>query len=180
MSKKRDTEIAIKKTERHITELPRKIDPRLSTALGEMVVAYGRLEDLFKVAIKRLERERSLEQVIKDFGGMGGTISNLAAYCKRFPSLVTCCEKAIELNKSRQDFIHATFAADNKGQYVRFRELLAYTDLEKDIGMITKINEDVNSLIEIIDQESGLLLTDPNRKEEIIAIVSAGSSTDRR
>lgn len=176
MSKKQDTEIAIQKTERHITELPRKIDTRLSTALGEMVVAYGRLEDMFKVAIKRLERERSLEQVIKDFGGMGGTILNLATYCKKFPCLVTCCEKAVELNKSRQDFIHATFAADDKGQYVRFRELSAYTDLEKDVGMITKINEDVNSLIEKIDQETGSLLTDPRQTATIIATVSAGSS----
>jgi len=176
MSNKRDTAIAIQKTERHITELPRKIDPRLSTALGEMVVAYGRLEDMFKVAIKRLEPGSSLEQVIKDFGGMDGTIGNLASHCKKFPCLVACCEKAVELNKARQDFIHATFAADDKGQYVRFRELSAYTDLEKDIGMITKINEEVNSLIEKIDQESGSHLTDPSQTEKIIATVSAVSS----
>ena len=175
MSKKRDTEIAIQKTERHITELPRQVDPRLSAALGEMVVAYGRLEDMFKVAIKRLEPGSSLEQVIKDFSGMDGTIRNLASYCKKFPCLVTCCEKAVELNKSRQDFMHATFAADDKGQYVRFRALVAYTDLEKDIGMITKINEDVNSLIENIDQETGSLLTDPSQMAKIIATVSAGS-----
>ena len=116
------------------------------------------------------------EQVIKDFGGMDGTIGNLASHCKKFPCLVACCEKAVELNKARQDFIHATFAADDKGQYVRFRELSAYTDLEKDIGMITKINEEVNSLIEKIDQESGSHLTDPSQTEKIIATVSAVSS----
>jgi hypothetical protein len=175
MSKKQDPQISIQKTERQITDLPRQIDPQLATALGEMVVAYGRLEDMFKVAIKRLERERSLEQVIKDFGGMDGTISNLAIYCKKFPCLLTGCEKAIELNKSRQDFVHATFAADDKGQYVRFRELSAYTDLGKDIGMIRKLTEDVNSLIEELDRETGSLLTDPSQTAKVIVTISAGS-----
>jgi hypothetical protein len=176
MSKKLDTDIAIQKGERHITELPRKIDPRLSTALGEMVVAYGRLEDMFKVAIRRLEDERSLEQVIKDFGGMDGTIGKLVAYCEKFPCLVTCCQKGGELNKARQNFIHATFAADDKGQYVRFREQVAYTDLGKDIGTITKINEDVNLLIAKIDQKTGSPLAQSGQREEIVAIVSAVNS----
>ena len=155
MSETRKAEIPIQKTERHITELPRKIDTRLSIALGEMVVGYGRLEDMFKVAIRRLEGVRTLEQVIKDFGGMGGTIGSLANYCKKFSPIAASCEKALALNTSRKHFIHATFVADDKGQYVRFRELVAYTNLEEDIGTITKITENVNSLIEKIDQETG-------------------------
>ncbi len=172
MSETQNTEVVVPKTERYITDLPRKIDTRLSIALGEMVVAYGRLEDMFKVAIRRLEGERSLEQVIKDFGGMDGTIWRLANYCKRFPPLIDCCDRAVDLNMERQNFIHATFAADDKTQYVRFRELVAYTDLEKDIGTIKKITEDVNSLIESIDQETGSILTDPTKTETIIATVS--------
>ena len=113
--------------------------------------------------------------MIKDFGGMGGTISNLVNYCKKFPSLLTNSEKAIELNKSRQDFIHATFAADDKGQYARFRKLSAYTDLEKDTAMMRKLTEDVNSLIEELDRETGSLLTDPSRTAKIIVTTSAGS-----
>jgi hypothetical protein len=159
-------------SKRHITELPRKIDTALATALGEMVVAYGRLEAMFMVAIKRLEGVRTLEQVIKGFGGMDGTIGNLAKHCKKFLPLADSCEKAIELNMERQNFIHATFAADDKGQYVRFRELAAYTDLEKDIAMIKKLTEEVNSLIGKIDQETGSLLTDPSKTETIIAALS--------
>ena len=154
MSETRKAEIPIQKTERHITELPRKIDIRLSIALGEMVVAYGRLEDMFKVAIRRREGTRSLEQVIKDFGRQKGTLFHLAKYCEKFPCLGTCCKQALKLNQLRQDCIHGTFVVDDMGQYVRFRELVAYTNLDKDIGTITKITVDVNSLIEKIDQET--------------------------
>ena len=51
----------MQKKETHITQLPRAIDLELARPLGEMVVAYGRLEDMFKVAIKSLEGKRSLE-----------------------------------------------------------------------------------------------------------------------
>ena len=173
MTERTKTDTAIKKSEQHITELPREIDPRLSIALGEMVVAYGRLEDMFKVAVRRLEKGRSLEQIITDFGRMGGTIGNLTNYCKdRFPPIADSCDKALTLNIERQNFIHATFAADDRGQYVRFRQLFAYTDLEKDIAAIRKITEDVNSLIEEIDVETGSLLTDPSKTETIIASIS--------
>jgi hypothetical protein len=74
----------IKKTEKHITDLPRETNPRLSMALGEMLIAFGRLEDLFKVAIRRLEDERSLEQVITDFGGIDGTIGNWLSIARKF------------------------------------------------------------------------------------------------
>jgi hypothetical protein len=53
-------------------------------ALGEMLIAFGRLEDLFKVAIRRLEDERSLEQVITDFGGIDGTIGNWLSIARNF------------------------------------------------------------------------------------------------
>jgi hypothetical protein len=135
------------------------------------LLAIG-LEDMFKVAIKRLEGVRTLEQVIKDFGGMDGTIGNLAKYCKRFLPLADSCEKAIELNTERQNFIHATFTADDNGQYVRFRALSAYTNLGKYIVTITIMTEDVNSLIEKIDQETGSLLTHSGKKETIIATLS--------
>jgi hypothetical protein len=78
----------------------------------------------------------------------------LAQYCKKVSRLTACCEKALELNKLRQDFIHATFAADDRGGYVRFRELVAYTDLERDVSLISLITNDANALIVDIDKES--------------------------
>jgi hypothetical protein len=78
----------------------------------------------------------------------------LAQYCKKFSRLTAGCEKALELNKLRQDFIHATFAADDRGGYVRFRELVAYTDLERDVSLISLITNDANALIVDIDKES--------------------------
>ncbi len=52
----------LQKNRAHITTLPREIDQSLAAALGKMVVAFGRLEDMFKVAIKRLENKRTLDQ----------------------------------------------------------------------------------------------------------------------
>lgn len=72
----------IQKTETHITSLPREIDPSLAVALGEMVVAFGRLEDMFKVSIKRLENKRTLDQVVKEFSGPRGTLGSLIAHCR--------------------------------------------------------------------------------------------------
>lgn len=102
----------IHKTEVHITTLPREIDQYLAIALGEMVVAFGRLEDMFKVAIKRFERNRTLDQVLKDFNGQRGTLGFLINHCRTsFPLLCDSCVEAEKLNVHRQDFIHATFAA---------------------------------------------------------------------
>jgi hypothetical protein len=161
----------MEKKEAHITQLPLAIDPVLSIALGEMVVAYGRLEDMFKIAIKRLEGRRTLEQVIKDFGGMDGTIGRLAKYCEKFDELSSCCAKAKALNDSRQDFIHATFAADDQGRYVRFRELIGYTNLEADVKNIKQITCEVNTLIEEIDRSTAADLRN-HASQTIVATVS--------
>ena len=84
----------IQKSEHHITALPREIDRDLAIALGEMVVAFGRLEDMFKVAIRRLEKNRTLEQVVTDFSGQRGTLGSLISYClDRFPILSDHCVK---------------------------------------------------------------------------------------
>ena len=164
----------MEKTENHITTLPREIDQNLAMALGKMVVAFGRLEDMFKVAIRRLEKNRTLNQVITDFSGGRGTLWQLISHSrKHFSSLSDACYKAEQLNTDRQDFIHATFAATEQGQYVRFRELVAYADLQSDIQKITKITEEVNSLIVQLDQKTGSLLTDPKQLPEIIATLSA-------
>ena len=51
---------AITKMEQPVTILPREIDEHLATALGHLVVAFGRLEHMFNIAIKRiLRRPRS-------------------------------------------------------------------------------------------------------------------------
>ncbi len=162
----------IEKQEYHITDLPLSIDPNLSQALGEMVIAYARLEDMFKVAIKRIEGERTLEQVIKDFSDMDGTIGRLVNYCQKFSSLSGCCEEAKALNVARQDFVHATFAADDAGQYVRFRKLVGYSDLKKDIEEIISITGHVNRLIQDLDAVTGAILTEQNQSN-IVARVSA-------
>jgi uncharacterized glyoxalase superfamily metalloenzyme YdcJ len=164
----------IQKTERHITALPREIDRNLAITLGEMVVAFGRLEDMFKVAIKRLENDRKLDQVVNAFSGMRGSLRSLISHCRdHFPILSDHCVKAEQLNTDRQDFIHATFAATDEGQYVRFRKLVAYGDLESDVEQIRRITEKANSLIEELDQATGSLITDPKKAGEIIATVSA-------
>ena len=168
------SEQQIQKTENHITSLPRKIDPTLAIALGEMVVAFGRLEDMFKVAIKRLGKNRTLYQVLTDFSGGRGTLGQLITHCrKHFSSLSDACDKAEHLNTDRQNFIHATFAATEQGQYVRFRELVGYANLQSDIDKIREITEKVNSLIEELDKKTGSLLTDPKQSTENIATLSA-------
>lgn len=167
----------IKKTESHVTSLPREIDQNLAIALGKMVVAFGRLEDMFKVAIKRLENKRTLDQVIKKFSGPRGTLGSLIYHCRgHFPLLNDACLKAEKLNSNRQDFVHATFAAMEERQYVRFIKLVGYADLAKDIEQITEITEKVNSLIEELDQRTGSLLTDLKRSKQIMVTVSAPSS----
>lgn len=168
------SEQGITKTERHITVLPRKIDRDLAIALGEMMVAFGRLEDMFKVAIKRIESRKQLDQVIKDFSGGSGTLGQLITYCNNYiPVLKECCNTASQLNKNRQDFVHATFAATKEGEYVRFRELVGYTDLAADVAQITHITKNANSLIEKFDRETGSLLTAPNQTDHTIATLSA-------
>lgn len=167
----------IQKTETHITSLPREIDPSLAVALGEMVVAFGRLEDMFKVSIKRLENKRTLDQVVKEFSGPRGTLGSLIAHCRaNFPPISDSCADAEQLNTHRQDFIHATFAATEDGRHVRFRKLLGYADLNTDIEQIRSITEKANSLIEKLDRETGALFTDPEVSKTIIATVSAASS----
>lgn len=166
----------MKKTEAHITSLPREIDQRLAIALGEMIVAFGRLEDMFKVAIKRLENNRTLDQVVKNFNGPRGTLGSLIDYCRtRFPPLSDSCAEGEKLNAQRQDFIHATFAATEEGLYVRFRKLIGYADLNTDIDQIRSITNKTNSLIEELDRKTGGLLTGPDESVKIIATVSAAS-----
>ncbi len=167
----------MKKAEAHITSLPREIDQSLAIALGEMVVAFGRLEDMFKVAIKRLENNRTLDQVVKDFSGPRGTLGSLIAHCRaNFPPFSDSCAEAEKLNTHRQDFIHATFAATEEGRYVRFRKLVGYADLRTDIEQIRSITQKANSLIEELDRKTGALLTDPEESGKIIVTVSATSS----
>lgn len=166
----------MQKTEAHITSLPREIDQDLAIALGEMVVAFGRLEDMFKVAIKRLENNRTLDQVVKDFSGPRGTLGSLIAHCRtNFVPLSDSCAEAERLNTHRQDFIHATFAATEEGRYVRFRKLVGYADLGTDIEQIRSITQKANSLIEELDRKTGALLTDPEESGKIIVTVSATS-----
>ncbi len=156
------------------TILPTDVDPRLVSALGEMLIAFGRLEYMFAVAIKRLEENRTLEQVIADFSGSQGNLGSLIRYCrKHLSSLSDACDKAKRLNTDRQDFFHATFAATEKGKYVRFRELAGYADLQSDIEKIREITKKVNSLIEELDKKTDSSLTDPKQSAESIAKVSA-------
>ena len=83
----------------HKTTLPRDIDPTLAKALGEMLVAFGWLEYMFTVAIKRLEKNRTLEQVIADVSGPDGNLGSLTRYCREhFSSLSDACDKAKHLN----------------------------------------------------------------------------------
>jgi hypothetical protein len=162
------------KTESHITTLPREIDQNLAIALGEMVVAFGRLEYMFKVVIKRLEQKRTLEEVIKAFSGGSGTLGKLIDHCrKNSPSLNGFCNKAVQLNTDRQDFIHATFAATEEGRYVRFRKLIGYGTLSNDIERIKEITNNANSLIEELDHQTGSLVANTIPSNETIATVSA-------
>lgn len=166
----------MQKTETHITSLPRDIDQSLAIALGEMVVAFGRLENMFKVTIKRLENNRTLDQIVKDFSGPRGTLGSLIGHRRAsFPTLSDPCAVAEKLNTRRHDFIHATFAATEEGRYVRFRKLVGYADLNTDIEQIRSITEKTNSLIEELDRKTGALLTDPKESKTIIATVSAAS-----
>lgn len=168
--------ITINKTESHILDFSTAIDIDLSVALGEMVVAFGRLEDVFKVAIKRLEKpQRTLEEVVKEFAGPKGTIGKLVEHCeKNFSVLKASCQTALSLNSQRQDFVHATFGIE-KGNYVRFRTLTAHTDVKKDIQDIQKLTSDVYALIKQIDQVTGAPLS--NNQANIAATVSAKSVT---
>ena len=164
----------MQKPENHVITLPREIDPNLAIALGEMVVAFGRLEDMFKVAIKRLEKKRTLDQVINDFSGMQGALGPLITYCRNhFHILADLCVRARQLNNDRHDFVHATFAVKEEGQYIRFRKLVGYVDLEKDIENIRTLTGNANSLIEELDRNTGSLLTDPKESGENVATVSA-------
>ena len=47
--------------------------------------------------------------------------------------LMEYCDKAIHLNEQSQEFIHATFAVTEEGSYVRFRKLVGYSDLVKEV-----------------------------------------------
>jgi hypothetical protein len=142
-----------------------------------MVVAFGRLEDMFKVAIRRLERNRQLDQVVRDFSGGRGTLEKLSKYCRsNFPILNDTCTKAEELNRDRQDFIHATIAVTEEGQYVRFRKLVGYADLRKDIERIIDITKSTNLLIEQSDQLTDSVSNESRPSQDVIATVSAPTS----
>lgn len=174
------TKQQIQKTETHITSLPREIDQNLAIALGEMVVVFGRLEDMFKVAIKRLENNRTLDQVVRDFSGLRGTLGSLISHCRTsFPPLSDACAEAEKLNTRRQDFIHATFAFTEEGHYVRFRKLVGYADISTDIEQIRSITEKANLLIEGLDRQTGSLLTIPEQSEKLIVTVSATATSFR-
>ena len=167
----------IQKTEIHITSLPREIDRNLAIALGEMVVAFGRLEYMVKVAIKRLEKERTLDQVLRDFSGGRGTLGKLVEYCcSHFRILNATCAKADELNKKRQDFVHATIAATEERRYVRFRKLIGYADLSADIARITDVTTNANSLVEELDQQTSSVSNESPPSQDVIANVSAPTS----
>ena len=146
-----------------------------------MVVAFGRLEHMFKVAIKRLTHDKSLDQVMMNFGGPRGTLGSLTNHCRsNFPLLSEACAEADTLNTHRQDFIHATFVATEESHYVRFRKLVGYADITTDIEQIRGTTEKVNSLIEELDRKTGALLTDPEQSKRIIVTVSATSSLRSR
>jgi hypothetical protein len=113
------SEQQIQKTESHITSLPREIDQSLAIALGEMVVAFGRLEDMFKVAIKRLENKKPFDQAIKEFSGGGGTLGKLVIHCRsHFPNLTDTCNKAENL-KHGQAGLHSRDVCCNGRRWVR-------------------------------------------------------------
>jgi len=117
-----------------------------------------------------------LDQVIKEFGGGGGTLAKLIIHCRsHFQNLTDTCNKAEKLNTDRQDFIHATFAATEEGGYVRFRKLVGYADLAHDIELIAEITNDTNSLIQELDQLTGSLLSESRHSKQVIATVSFNS-----
>jgi hypothetical protein len=161
----------ILKNEQHVTVLPREIDVNLARALGHLVVAFGRLEDMLKIAIKRTEQTNKLEDVIREFEGK--SLGSLITSCrKRCPSLAQSCDKAVKLNQQRQDFIHATFAATEKGRYVRFRQLVGYEDLAKDIATIETVTKEANALIEELDQATGALVSNRSNPDSGVVTVS--------
>lgn len=167
------------KNEKHIVQYSREVDAQLAIALGEMVIALGRIEDMFKVAIKRLDRpQRTLEEVIEHFSGSNGTLNSLIEYCddpNAYPQIVACCTKAKIVNVKRQDFIHATFAIEN-GEHIRFRKLIGYTNLQKDIEEIRQITDDVYALIDELDAATGAPLSEPAGEGTMVT----AASTERR
>jgi hypothetical protein len=165
----------VTKTEKHIIELA-EVDADLCLALGKMVIAFGRLEYMFKIAIKRLENGSSLENVIAKFDGQKGTLKTLSDYCQRFPELSTSRSTADGLNQKRNDFIHATIGKDLKHNgYVRFRKLVGYRDLENDIIEVNRITQDVNSLIVEIDEKTGAPLKSFGQHGGTFAVTSGVS-----
>ena len=153
--------------------LPRKIDSGLAIALGEMVIAYGRLEHMFKFAIKRLTPGARRDSILQKFSGNNGNLGNLVNYCIEHHLVVESATKAKDLNRDRHDFIHATIAAYDEGQYVRFRDLFEFADMQHDIVTISRLTYDVNKLIEELDQATGSSLTDPRNHDTNIATLSA-------
>jgi hypothetical protein len=161
----------IAKMEKHVTVLPREVDDSLLKALGHLVVACGRLEDMFKIAIKRIEQNPNLEEVLKELSGKA--LGELIQECRvRCPRLEKLCEEGSRLNKHRKDFIHATFAADEEGGYVRFRKLVGYDSLEKDIATLETATKDINTLIENLDRATGSLATSLPKPDSVVAIFS--------
>jgi hypothetical protein len=162
----------IPKSRRHVTDLPIAMDETLAKALGHFVVAFGRLEYMFKIAINRSERKQELKGVIQSFEK--STLGQLIDSCrKRCPNLTNLCDEADSLNKERQDFIHATIAATEKGEYVRFRKLSGYLDLPKDTDKVVTVTQKVNDLIKKLDLATGSPLSDQSRGDSIVATVSA-------
>lgn len=141
--------MTIDKNEEHITNLHAEVDPELARYLGEMVVAYGRLEDMFKVVIMRLKTNKTLAEIINEYSD---TLAQLIISAREFPILNDCCNEASRLNTTRQDFIHATYTRDPNGRYIRFRKLAGYADLGGDISAIKTINEDVYRVIKKLNE----------------------------
>jgi len=162
------------KTESHIIEFSNEIDINLAVALGNMVVAFGRLEDMLKVVIKRVEKKDSLKEVIDRFSGLDGTIGKLKSYCETHKILPKpFYAKLDELNKSRQDFVHATIALTEDGKYIRFRKLNGYADLTKDIADIEKISKEVNGIIIDLDRTTGQQAGASDDKNIIVTVSAA-------
>lgn len=167
----------IEKTEKHIVSLPEHSDDNLCLSLGKMVIAFGRLEDMLKVCIKRIRSNENLSDIIEEFSGMKGTLDRLidSNALKGFSSISAEISLVQILNKERQDFIHATFAHDeDTNSYVRFRKLVAYKELEQDIKKIDEITTKVNSLIDALDKKT--VVVDKPHELGIITTVSAVST----
>ena len=119
-----------------------------------------------------------LEEVLREFEKM--TLGGLIEVCRnRCPKLTKLCDKAYSLNQQRQDFIHATFAATEEGDYVRFRKLVGYGDLAKDIETLESVTKEINALIEELDKTTGALISSQSKPDSGGVAVSCLGSLRR-